>query len=59
MPGDIVDVSIFKAKKEESKSTGAGLGLAIVKKILEIHNATIKVSSKPNQGASFYFELQL
>ena len=47
----------FKAKKVESKSSGAGLGLAIVKKILEIHNATIQVSSKPDQGASFYFQL--
>ena len=39
------------------KSKGAGLGLAIVKKILEIHNASIQVQSKPNQGASFWFSL--
>ena len=47
----------FKAKNNESKSGGAGLGLAIVQKILEIHNATIQVTSKPNQGASFFFQL--
>ncbi len=38
-------------------NTGAGLGLAIVKKILEIHNSTIEIQSKPNQGASFLFNL--
>lgn len=36
---------------------GAGLGLAIVKKILELHNATIRVSSKLNEGTAFIFEL--
>ena len=34
-----------------------GLGLAIVKKILEIHDATIRLSSKLNQGTSFSFQL--
>ncbi len=47
----------FKAKNNETKSLGAGLGLAIVQKILEIHNATIQVTSKPNQGATFFFQL--
>lgn len=47
----------FKAKNNEPKSNGAGLGLAIVQKILEIHNATIEVTSKPNQGATFFFQL--
>ncbi len=47
----------FKAKNNEEKSVGAGLGLAIVKKILEIHNATIHVSSEPNRGATFFFQL--
>ncbi len=47
----------FKAKNNEHKSSGAGLGLAIVKKILEIHDSTISVSSRPNQGATFAFFL--
>lgn len=34
-----------------------GLGLAIVKNILEIHNATIQLQSKINQGTSFSFQL--
>lgn len=38
---------------------GAGLGLAIVKKILEIHDSTIKVISRPNQGTTFRFILPI
>ena len=36
---------------------GAGLGLAIVKKIMELHNASIKVLSRPNEGTAFSFSL--
>jgi len=36
-----------------------GLGLAIVKKILEIHNTTVNLTSKIDQGSSFYFSLPL
>ena len=35
----------------------AGLGLAIVKSILELHEATIHVASKPGAGTCFWFEL--
>ncbi|MEM7299158.1 MAG: ATP-binding protein, partial [Bacteroidota bacterium] len=38
-------------------SEGAGLGLAIVKKIMELHNTTIEVISKPNEGSTFEFYL--
>ncbi|MEL6134707.1 MAG: sensor histidine kinase [Bacteroidota bacterium] len=38
-------------------SPGTGLGLAIVKKILELHETTIEVQSKVNQGAAFSFSL--
>lgn len=34
-----------------------GLGLAIVKRILDLHNASIDVRSKPDEGAEFFFEL--
>lgn len=44
-------------KTSTSTNTGAGLGLAIVKKILELHNATIRVQSQLNQGTSFMFQL--
>ncbi|MEN7343269.1 MAG: ATP-binding protein [Pseudomonadota bacterium] len=34
-----------------------GLGLAIVKKILDLHDAQIKVDSVPSEGTRFHFEL--
>jgi len=46
-----------KALNSPDKNKGAGLGLAIVKKILEIHNTSIQVSSKINEGAEFWFRL--
>ncbi len=48
-----------KALNSGKKNKGAGLGLAIVKKILEIHNTTIQVSSKINEGAEFWFRLPI
>jgi len=33
--------------------------LAIVKKIMELHNSSIKVLSKPNEGTSFTFSLPI
>jgi len=39
------------------QSDGAGLGLAIVKKILEVHNLSIAVASKKNEGTVFSFTL--
>lgn len=46
-----------KANAATKENFGAGLGLAIVKKILDIHNASIRVISKPDQGAAFQFAL--
>ena len=36
---------------------GSGLGLAIAKRILQLHETTIDVHSRPNAGASFKFGL--
>ena len=40
-----------------TKETGTGLGLAIVKKILDLHNASIEVASKENEGTKFMVKL--
>ncbi len=43
--------------KNDPKKTGYGLGLAIVKKIMDLHDTTITVLSKPKEGSSFIFNL--
>ena len=44
-------------KRLSLDNNSTGLGLAIVKKILEIHDATIRLKSQLNQGTSFAFQL--
>lgn len=51
---------IFDRYKQVNKNTqkrGLGLGLAIVKKIMDLHDTTIIVLSKPYEGSSFIFKL--
>ena len=45
------------SRSKEGTNSGAGLGLAIAHKILELHNATIRVQSKLNEGTAFMFQL--
>src|SRR5690606_13346817 len=42
-----------------SDSGQAGLGLAIVKSILELHGTPVAVHSRPGQGSSFSFDLNV
>ncbi|MEM9142613.1 MAG: HAMP domain-containing sensor histidine kinase [Bacteroidota bacterium] len=44
-------------KDTKAKQQGHGLGLAIVKKIMDLHDTTITVLSKPREGSSFIFQL--
>ena len=46
-----VDPSSFRAKG------GTGLGLAIAKHVLRRHQSSLQVSSKQNEGSTFYFDL--
>lgn len=45
-------------KVHKRASIGSGLGLSIVKGILELHKATYGVTSKVNEGTTFYFEVE-
>ncbi|NHF60136.1 HAMP domain-containing protein [Flavobacteriaceae bacterium TP-CH-4] len=47
----------YKQLHKGSKKRGYGLGLAIVKKIMDLHDTTITVLSRPKQGSSFIFNL--
>lgn len=47
----------YKQVDKGIKKQGSGLGLAIVKKIMELHDTTITVLSKPKEGSSFIFNL--
>ncbi|CAZ98268.1 sensor histidine kinase [Zobellia galactanivorans] len=47
----------YKQVDKSAKKHGVGLGLAIVKKIMDLHDTTITVLSKPKEGSSFIFNL--
>lgn len=42
-----------------TKHTGSGLGLALVKSIVESHDGTILIKSKPRQGAKVILTLPI
>jgi two-component system phosphate regulon sensor histidine kinase PhoR len=48
----------YRVDKTRSRKTGGtGLGLSIVKHLVENHNGTTGVDSKPGEGSTFYFVL--
>ena len=49
----------YRQTKTGREKEGAGLGLAIVRKIMDLHNASIRVFSKPNEGTTFSFNLPI
>ncbi|OFY24941.1 MAG: hypothetical protein A2W98_03960 [Bacteroidetes bacterium GWF2_33_38] len=49
---------IFKRNNNRNEFEGIGMGLSLCKKIIELHNGTIWVVSKINEGSTFYFTIQ-
>jgi PAS domain S-box-containing protein len=42
---------------EARKSSGHGLGLSLARDIVQLHNGTLTVSSKPNEGSEFVIQI--
>jgi len=53
----IFDRFFTTESRDRDKPYGSGLGLAIARSIIENHGGTIRVESKPDQGATFSFTL--
>lgn len=49
----------YKADRARSGKRGTGIGLSIVKQILDLHQVSINVTSKINEGTEFTFSLPL
>jgi two-component system phosphate regulon sensor histidine kinase PhoR len=50
----------YRVDKDRSRMNGGtGLGLAIVKHVLQRHDATLHISSQPNQGSIFRCDFPL
>ncbi len=46
-----------RVQNPESNASGSGLGLYWAKKLVDLHNGTIDVSSKPGKGTTFTVKL--
>ena len=47
----------FRGKTDQSGTDSHGIGLTISKRIIEAHNGSISVTSKPNEGTTFIISI--
>lgn len=48
----------YSPAQDSKKRKGTGLGLSIAKGIIEAHGSKIEVSSSPDKGSTFWFDLE-
>jgi signal transduction histidine kinase len=54
---DLVFGRYYKGHNFHKYKNNTGLGLAIAKKILDLHNSSLVLNSRLNEGSCFAFEL--
>lgn len=56
---DFIFEEFYQLENKNYNYQGTGLGLPIVKKLLSLYGSAIKLTSKPNKGCEFCFEIDL
>lgn len=51
--------SFERGDRAGAEDIGAGIGLSVTRQLVQLHGGTIRVKSEPEQGAAFFFNLDI